>query len=370
MTVRATPSFIQGNSHPAEETRLMLGGILGTTTGTFSGGVAAADPGHGVVLTGDLAVTANGTPNMSVNVATGNAWIRGTQSAAQGVYHLFNDATVNLAISAADPTNPRRDLIIAQVRDGNYSGSSYDGRILVVTGTPAASPSDPSLASYPNALVLARVAVAANASSIVAGNITDLRTLANARNKVPVFTTEANRGIAIPTATEGMMAYLTAPTVPAVSSSTASGLPSGILTAYNGSAWVCLTPVAARTDATGTTSSTTFTTSLGGTPGTNPSVTLSTGTSVLVSISVEMSSSNATPIYCWTAVGVSGASTINPVNALGVVNQAPNTAVYTSARTFVIDGLTAGTNTFTLQYKVGSGTGNFANRSITVQPIN
>lgn len=178
MAVRATPIFIDGNTHPAEETRLAVGALLGTATGSFAGGVSAVDSGHGVVNSGDLAVTQNGTPNMSVNVAAGGCFIRGTQSANQGCYHLFNDASVNVAISAADATNPRRDLVIAQVRDAFYSGSSKDARITVVTGTPAASPSDPSLSSFPNALVLARVAVAANATSVGTANITDLRTYA------------------------------------------------------------------------------------------------------------------------------------------------------------------------------------------------
>jgi hypothetical protein len=208
MPVRSTPIFIQGNSHPAEETRLMLAGMLKSATGSFAGGVAASDPAHGVVRSTDLAVTQNGTPNMSVNVAAGGCFIRGTQSANQGAYHLFNDATLNIIIPSADLTNPRRDLVIAQVRDLNYSGAEKDARIIVVTGTPAASPSDPSLASYPNALVLARVAVAANASSIVTANITDLRTIANVAGSVPTFTTAALATTAIPSPVDGQAYYL------------------------------------------------------------------------------------------------------------------------------------------------------------------
>lgn len=188
MAVRSTPIFIDGNTHPAEETRLAVAALLGSVTGSFTGGATAADRAHGIVNAGDLAVSQNGTPNMSVNVATGGCFIRGTENANQGSYHLWNDATVNLAITAADATNPRRDLIIAQVRDAYYSGSSKDARITVVTGTPAASPSDPSLSSFPNALVLARVAVAANATSVTTANITDLRPRASALGGVEVCT--------------------------------------------------------------------------------------------------------------------------------------------------------------------------------------
>ena len=208
MTVRSVPIFLQAGSHPAEETRLMLGGMLGTVTGSFAGGVASADPAHGVVRPGDFAVTQNGTPNMSVNVAAGGAFIRGTQNANQGAYHVWNDGTVNLPISAADVTNGRRDLVIAQVRDSAYSGADDDARITVVTGTPAAVPADPSLASFPNALVLARIAVAAGASSILTANITDLRPVANQVGKIPTFNTSALATAAIPSPVDGQAYYL------------------------------------------------------------------------------------------------------------------------------------------------------------------
>ena len=208
MTVRSTPIFIQGNSHPGEETRLMMAGILGASTGSFSGGVAAADPAHGIVNTTDLAVTQNGTPNMSVNVAAGGAFIRGTQSANQGVYHLWNDATLNVTIAASDPTNARRDLVIAQVRDAYYSGSDRDARITVVTGTAAASPVDPSLSAYPNALVLARVTVAAASTTVVTANITNLRTLADISGRLPVFTSAAAAATAMPSPADGQGYYL------------------------------------------------------------------------------------------------------------------------------------------------------------------
>ena len=208
MTVRSVPIFLQAGSHPAEETRLMLGGMLGTVTGSFAGGVASADPAHGVVRATDFAVTQNGTPNMSVNVAAGGAFIRGTLNANQGAYHVWNDGTVNLSISAADATNGRRDLVIAQVRDAAYSGATNDARITVVTGTPAASPADPSLASFPNALVLARITVAAGDTAINTADITDLRTLANQSGKMPTFTTQALATIAIPSPVDGQAFYL------------------------------------------------------------------------------------------------------------------------------------------------------------------
>lgn len=143
----------------------------------FRGLIQGLVPTEGILASGHLAVTQNGTPNMTVNVSAGAAVIVGDDTpATQGSYFARNDATVNLAIAAADPTNPRKDLVILQVRDSFYSGANDDARLFVVTGTPAASPAEPSLPN--NSLKLAVVTVAAAASSITTAAITDSRTTA------------------------------------------------------------------------------------------------------------------------------------------------------------------------------------------------
>jgi hypothetical protein len=206
MPVESLPWSIQGQSHPATVARNAQAGLLGVPAAAVSPAVQilTAGGGHGVVSAGDLAVTQNGTPNMSVNVAAGRAFIRGTETGSlnQGAYSFFNDGTVNLAVAAADPTNPRRDLVIAQVRDSNYSGGVNDARLTVVTGTPAASPSDPTPPA--NALVLARIAVAAGATSVVTANITDLRTRAAGLGGVQVCTSTTR-----PTAFAGLTIFET-----------------------------------------------------------------------------------------------------------------------------------------------------------------
>lgn len=182
MTVEALPWSIHGQSHNATVARNAIAAIMGAPVAALTAGssITTAGGSHGVIGGADLAVTQNGTPNMSVNVAAGRAIIRGTEtaSALQGAYSFINDGTVNLTIAAADASNPRRDLIVAQVRDANYSGADNDARLTVITGTPAGVPADPAV---PNScVVLARVAVAAAATSIVTANITDLRTFATA----------------------------------------------------------------------------------------------------------------------------------------------------------------------------------------------
>jgi hypothetical protein len=124
----------------------------------------------------ELAVTANGTPNMTVNVAAGFALIQGTQNAVQGAYVFMNDGSVSLSITTASAVNPRWDLIIARIYDSQYSGATNTSALEVVTGTAAASPTDPAVPA--NSLVLARVVVAANDTAIGAGDIVDLRPFA------------------------------------------------------------------------------------------------------------------------------------------------------------------------------------------------
>jgi hypothetical protein len=183
-----------------------------------------------------------------------------------------------------------------------------------------------------------------------------------------VFTNEAARDAAITSPTEGMRAYLTAPTVPAATGAT-TAVPTGITTIYNGSAWVCTTPVSAYTATTGTTTSGTYTATLTS-GGTNPSVTLATGTTALVMVSVT-GSVNPAPTTIITGVAVSGATTLavsGQSNAAYVGMSGGYIGTMTLAK--VITGLTAGTNTFTIQYQSGAGnTASFFDRNITVQGI-
>lgn len=174
-------SYIQASSHPADTDRLTLEGLLNPSPAPVSGA------GYGVgPVTGDLLVTQNGTPNMSVNVAAGHVWIDGTESATQGAYHCYNDATKNLVVAASDPTNPRKDLVVAKVQDAAYSGAVNAWTLAVVTGTPAASPAEPTVPA--NAVVLAMINVAALATTITNANITDRRRRACGLSGIAVCT--------------------------------------------------------------------------------------------------------------------------------------------------------------------------------------
>lgn len=159
MALRTPPSWLQQGSHPAENDRLTTQALLATT---------------GVIGASSLAVTQNGTPNMSVNVAAGWAAIVGTTQANMGVYQIYNDATTNLTITAAPGTNSRIDRVVATVNDAYYSGLLNNVTFTVIAGTVAASPVAP--ATPANSISLATIAVGTSVTTITTANITDTRT--------------------------------------------------------------------------------------------------------------------------------------------------------------------------------------------------
>lgn len=127
---------------------------------------------EGTRLAGDLLVSAPG--GMNIRVASGGAWIEGdTDTDAQPCYRVRNVGNVDIAIEAADPANPRKDIVIAEVLDAAFSGASYSWRLRVVKGVAAGAPVEPALPD--SAIKLAVVTVPAAAAAIVGGNIADSR---------------------------------------------------------------------------------------------------------------------------------------------------------------------------------------------------
>lgn len=180
MTVDNPPYAMQGLDHDADLFRQMLRALLGGPPEDVPAGVGTTRMlgAHGVSGPTAMKVTANGTPNMTVKVAPGGAFVTGTEAAGQGTYYANSQSIETLTIATANATNPRRDIIVAKVEDSDYGGSTQEWSLAVVQGTAAASPADPSLPA--NALALARVTVGAGATSITNGDITDLRTRAAA----------------------------------------------------------------------------------------------------------------------------------------------------------------------------------------------
>jgi hypothetical protein len=157
---------------------------------------------QGVSGAGDYAVTQRGAgANMSVDVAAGDAWINGTTNSRQGLYHVFNNGTVNVApIAAANGTKPRVDQIILVANDSSVIGTTDIAELVVVEGTATtgAQINNTTGANYragaktdveirastsphggPNFIRLADVLVPAAATKVENTNIIDRRPWAN-----------------------------------------------------------------------------------------------------------------------------------------------------------------------------------------------
>lgn len=149
--------------------------------------------------------------------------------------------------------------------------------------------------------------------------------------------------------------------------------------AWDGSQWELIGPVASPISAAGAdflaTSQTTTSTSYTDLATAGPSVTLTTGTSAIVSVSCiasnNQANANAESGVTYMGFAVSGASTVTAADArAGFGPQIHTSHSQNRSGTFLVTGLTAGSNTFTAKYRVGgalaTGTGTFSNRHITV----
>ncbi|MEV8634281.1 hypothetical protein AB0395_21760 [Streptosporangium sp. NPDC051023] len=194
------PAYLQAGSYAARLDRLAQASLLVPSHGVGAlavrGGVRPTPSNTG------LQVTQRSTPAMFVTIAAGTAYIQ-AQSATGGAYIVHNDASVDVAVTAAHATLARKDLVIARIYDAEVSGASNTSTLEVVTGTPAASPTLPATPS--GAIALAQVQVGAAVSTITNAAITDLRIYTTSLGgTIPALST------AMPaTPYEGMAAYQT-----------------------------------------------------------------------------------------------------------------------------------------------------------------
>jgi hypothetical protein len=142
---------------------------------------------EGVYAAGDFMVTqrALGGPGMFVDIAAGVpsfAAVQGDSVSGQGLYIVapHSAAVITEAIAAADPTNPRIDIVILEVQDNVHDASGGNiARTRVVTGTPTAGATltnRAGVATLPgSALLLADVLVTAAASNVANTQIRDRR---------------------------------------------------------------------------------------------------------------------------------------------------------------------------------------------------
>jgi hypothetical protein len=139
---------------------------------------------QGIVGTSDMAVSQNGTPNMSVNVSTGDIVI----PYLNYFFHGWIDATKNVTVNASDPTNGRRDRVVAYIDLSVVSSASSNNpgalKFKAVAGTPSGSPVYPDDTAVQTSVgagnpwvEIGRIVVGATVTTIVTGNLTQTQPL-------------------------------------------------------------------------------------------------------------------------------------------------------------------------------------------------
>jgi len=136
--------------------------------------------GEGVLGSTDMTVAQRAAgANMSVDIAAGQALVKGDTVTNQGYYYAYNDATVNLAVGAAHATLPRIDRIALRVRDAFHGDAANDEAFVVVAGTATTGATLANLtgaAAVPGGhLLLANVLVPAAATTVTTANIGNVR---------------------------------------------------------------------------------------------------------------------------------------------------------------------------------------------------
>lgn len=136
------------------------------------------------------------------------------------------------------------------------------------------------------------------------------------------------------------------------------------------------TPATATDTGAGTTASTGYAPTLAGSgAGVNPSVTLETGAAAMVTVTGFVVPAQGTDDLAYLSFAVSGATTEAATDSRAVICEqdgSDGTGGIQASTTTVVNDLSPGQNTFTLQYRqsgAGGGESSFSNRTITVIPL-
>lgn len=134
----------------------------------------------GVIGGAGMNVTA-GT-GMTVNVQPGSFVVPNSGTPTAGGYLSTLQSQATLTVQTADPSNPRIDIVVANVVD-NGNSTSF-GEVQIITGVAAPSPAAPSAPA--NSITLAQITVTAGASAITSGMISDQRPFTTATGGILV----------------------------------------------------------------------------------------------------------------------------------------------------------------------------------------
>ncbi len=163
------PPWLDGITFASQDARLaIVSAFLAAAGSSGTTGIAARAGVRPSVGSPLLVATASG---MNITINNGFAFVQGTAALDAGLYPVCLDAATTLTVTAADPSNPRIDNVCLTLVDNGDNTSTFV--VQIQAGTPAPAPVAPTLPG--NSLLLATIQVAAGATSINSGNITDQR---------------------------------------------------------------------------------------------------------------------------------------------------------------------------------------------------
>lgn len=277
-------------------------GIVGATTNTS--GVAPA--------TGGFAVNAQGTPDMTVAVSTGTAYVTATPSGQSSqLLRVKNSATSNVTIASNTSGSTKYDWVyisISAANAANPNTAADNVATLVTSRSSSASSDDGTPPTYGR--VLAVVTVANGASSITNGNISDKRIPSLVSNSSVVAT----------------------PALVTTDESTASNT---------------------YTDLTTTTDS----------------VNVVVGTSGVLQVSIYAGLYNTTTNATYASFALSGANTLAAADTYALVESGLSNTQFNFGATFILTGLNPGYTTVKMKYKAQAGTAHALNRRVSARPL-
>lgn len=202
-----------GVTTPLDHKMAQLGHVVKTAANTIRAGL----------FWDGSATIVSGKANMSYDVRALTAVL--SRGASAGAVFLSNDAVYNVVTTAAPGSNSRYDVVYLWQREYSLDGTNSDPVIGVTQGTAAASPTVPSLASFPGAIELARILVPSGVTATNSGTtITQTAPFTATSGGVIPFrnTTERDAG----TFVESQLGWL---------------IDTDVIQQYSGSAWATLT---------------------------------------------------------------------------------------------------------------------------------
>jgi hypothetical protein len=151
----------------AMATDFVTGGVVGAITNTS--GVAPS--------TGAFAVNAQGSPNMTVAVSSGVAWLAATPSSQNSQnLRVRNTASANVTISSNSSGSTKYDWVYISIDAAKAANPAVDASDVATLVTSRSSSSSSDNGTPPTyGLLLAVVTVSNGAASITNGNIADRR---------------------------------------------------------------------------------------------------------------------------------------------------------------------------------------------------